>query len=80
VHGVRCYDNIVANAKCQQVLVLAVCLVQLSVCWQDDSKCYRWILDEICALGRLLNREEFYSLGLFYRTIDSDGQCKALFM
>jgi len=27
VHGFRCYDNIMSNAKCQQVLVLAVCLV-----------------------------------------------------
>jgi len=28
VHGFRCYDNIVPNAKCQRVLVLAVCLVK----------------------------------------------------
>jgi len=27
VHGFRCYDNIAPNAKCQQVLVLALCLV-----------------------------------------------------
>jgi len=27
VHGFRCYDNIVPNAECQRVLVLAVCLV-----------------------------------------------------
>jgi len=27
VHGFRCYDNIVPNAKCQPVLVLALCLV-----------------------------------------------------
>jgi len=27
VHGFHCYDNIAANAKCQQVLVLALCLV-----------------------------------------------------
>jgi len=27
VHGFRCYDNISPNAKCQRVLVLAVCLV-----------------------------------------------------
>ena len=26
-HGFRCYDNIASNAKCQRVLVLAVCLV-----------------------------------------------------
>jgi len=28
VHGFRCYDNIASNAKCQRVLVLAVCLVR----------------------------------------------------
>jgi len=27
VHGFRCCDNIVPNAKCQRVLVLALCLV-----------------------------------------------------
>ena len=27
VHGFRCYDNIAPKAKCQPVLVLAVCLV-----------------------------------------------------
>ena len=27
VHGFCCYDNIAPNAKCRQVLVLAVCLV-----------------------------------------------------
>jgi len=26
LHGFRCYDNIVPNAKCQQVLVLTLCL------------------------------------------------------
>ena len=26
VHGFRCYDNIALNAKCQQVLVLGLCL------------------------------------------------------
>jgi len=30
VHGFRCYDNIAANAKCQRVLVLALCLVVFS--------------------------------------------------
>ena len=29
VHGFRCYDNIAPNAKCQRVLVLALCLVSL---------------------------------------------------
>jgi len=27
VHEFRCYDNIAPNAKCQRVLVLALCLV-----------------------------------------------------
>ena len=27
VHGFRCYDSITPNAKCQRVLVLALCLV-----------------------------------------------------
>jgi len=27
VHGFRCYDNIAPNAKCQRVIVLALCLV-----------------------------------------------------
>jgi len=27
VHGFRCYDTIAPNAKCQRVLVLALCLV-----------------------------------------------------
>jgi len=31
LHGFRCYDNIAPNAKCQRVLVLALCLVQLGV-------------------------------------------------
>jgi len=31
VHGFRCYDNITPNAKCQQVIVLAVCLVIISL-------------------------------------------------
>jgi len=31
VHGFRCYDNIVPNAKCQRLLVLALCLVCLLV-------------------------------------------------
>jgi len=28
VHGLRCYYSIVRNAKCQRVLVLALCLVK----------------------------------------------------
>ena len=31
VHGFRCYDNIVPNTKCQQVLVLALCLVHFII-------------------------------------------------
>ena len=30
VHGSRCYDNIVPNAKCQRVLVFDLCLVVVS--------------------------------------------------
>jgi len=29
VHGFRCYENIAPNAKCQRVLVLALCLVNI---------------------------------------------------
>jgi len=29
VHGFRCYDNIASNAKCQRVLVLALCLATM---------------------------------------------------
>jgi len=29
VHGFRCYDDIVPNAKCHRVLVIALCLVIL---------------------------------------------------
>jgi len=42
VHGFRCYENIVSNAKCQQVLVLALCLVSSFVtviCLYCQSKC-----------------------------------------
>ena len=31
MHGFRCYDNIAPKAKCQRVLVLALCLVVCSV-------------------------------------------------
>ena len=31
VHRCRCYDNVAPNAKCQRVLVLALCLVSSSV-------------------------------------------------
>jgi len=30
VHAFRCYDNVAPNAKCQRVLVLALCLVNFS--------------------------------------------------
>jgi len=39
VHGVRCCDNIAPNAKCQRVLVLALCLVLILrrcvTCWRN---------------------------------------------
>jgi len=28
VDGFRCYDNVAPNAKCQRMLVLALCLVE----------------------------------------------------
>jgi len=31
VHGFRCYDNMALNAKCQRVLVLALCLVLVTI-------------------------------------------------
>ena len=31
LHGFRCYDNIASNAKCQRVLVFAVCLVMVAL-------------------------------------------------
>ena len=36
VHGLRCYDNIAPNVKCQRVLVLALCLVYV-VCGSSQS-------------------------------------------
>jgi len=40
VHGFRCYDNIVPNAKCQRMLVLAVCLVIIVIIifWAHQHK------------------------------------------
>jgi len=35
VHGFRCYNNIVMNAKCPPVLVLALCLVLLVLTQKD---------------------------------------------
>jgi len=37
VHGFRCHDNIVPNAKCQRVLVLALFLL-LFVALNDNMK------------------------------------------
>ena len=34
LHGFHCYDNIAPNAKCQRVLVLALCLVYFCRLWQ----------------------------------------------
>jgi len=44
VHGFRCYDNIAPNAKCQRVLVLALCLVA-TIVWNSLSK--RFCTDDI---------------------------------
>ena len=38
VHGFRCYDYIAPNAKCQRVLVLALCLVCYCYVWKAYSK------------------------------------------
>jgi len=40
VHGFRCYDNTAPNAKCQRVLVLALCLVS---CPADEQTWQAWI-------------------------------------
>ena len=47
VHRFRCCDNIVPNAKCQRVLVLALCLVEVA-----DWTSRREILD-VTIFGRL---------------------------
>ena len=39
MHGFRCYVNIAPNAKCQQVLVLAVCLVVLVIVSHAGNCC-----------------------------------------
>ena len=39
VHGFCCYDNIVPNAKCQRVLVLAVDIVCEGYNVKDDFTC-----------------------------------------
>ena len=36
LHGLCCYDNIAPNAKCQWVLVLALCLVMVTLCNTAD--------------------------------------------
>jgi len=41
VHGVRCYDNIAPNAKCQRVLVLALCLVLLFAAKTGENEAKR---------------------------------------
>ena len=37
VHGFRCYDNTAPNAKCQRVLLLALCLVQIHLVGIDKT-------------------------------------------
>ena len=39
MHGFRCNDNIAPNVKCQQVLVLAVCLVVLVIVSHAGNCC-----------------------------------------
>ena len=40
VQGFRCYDSIAANAKCQRVFVLALCLVVN--CYREHVKLWLW--------------------------------------
>jgi len=40
VHGFRCYENIVPNAKCQRVLVLALCMVDFLHQHSTARYCY----------------------------------------
>jgi len=44
VHAFRCYGNIAPNAKCQRVLVLALCLVDAS----DDAIAKRDHSSAVC--------------------------------
>ena len=50
VHGFHCYDNIAPNAKCQWVLVLAVCLVFGWPFVKRFTLCYR---STVCDIGVL---------------------------
>jgi len=55
VHGFRCYDNIVLNAKCQRVLVLALYLVTFRVSHRR-SEMYRGHVRLsvcVCVRGRM---------------------------
>jgi len=51
VHGFRCYDNIAPNVKCQQVLVLALCLVLVLLA--DDTS---HICTTVCLYMMLVHR------------------------
>jgi len=55
VHGFRCYDNIMPNAKCWRVLVLAVCLVLNLVTLLMNVCCN--IAQCVILLGRLSQHE-----------------------
>jgi len=41
VHGFHCYDNIAPNAKCQRVLVLALCPVVALLSKLDKDNTYQ---------------------------------------
>ena len=54
VHGFRCYDNIVPNAKCQRVLVLALWLVNLQYLSGISPVAYWFLLSPHAEICRLL--------------------------
>ena len=54
LHGFCCYDNITPNAKCQRVLVLALCLVEVvsadhTLVWSWISRLPHWFSSFICS-------------------------------
>jgi len=67
VHGFRCYNNITSNAKCQRVLVLALCLVlSVSIPFNDMIASYDFI-DFRCSLFYLVTYTVLVSFREYYR-------------
>ena len=56
VHGFNCYDNIAPNAKCQRVLVLAVCLVVVVVVTPATAWWTRCVCLFVCMLATNITR------------------------